>query len=90
MVTRENVLAALALEDDVAAGHLFQELLAASSAGDEPTVSRLLHEGADGRHQDSESGLSALMAAARGGHEGVVRLLLQHGVRCCLCWLTGP
>lgn len=83
MVTRGEVEAALAVEDDADGGHLFEELLAAGAAGDEAAARELLQQGADARHQDPGTGQNALMAAAGAGHEAVTRLLLRSGVRCC-------
>jgi uncharacterized protein len=59
------------------------ELVEAASAGDEAGVRAALHRGAavDARHVDPPCryGRTALMAASAGGHDRVVRLLLDRG-----------
>jgi hypothetical protein len=55
-----------------------QALLQAAWAGDEPTVRRLLEEGADPDVQDHE-GHAALHLAGMAGHAAIAGLLLEHG-----------
>ena len=60
------------------------ELIAAASKGDAETVSRLLEQGVPAdpvniTPEDRYYGSSALFVAARNGHSGAVKLLLEHG-----------
>lgn len=60
------------------------ELIAAASKGDTETVFRLLEQGVPAdpvsiTPEDRYYGSSALFVAARNGHSGAVKLLLEHG-----------
>lgn len=74
-----KVRAALAKPDEAVPGKLASELQAACSRGDAAAVTTLLQDGADARHQDGQTGVSAMMLAAEHGHAAVVLELLQSG-----------
>ncbi len=56
-----------------------ERLLAASWKGDLATVEAILESGVHPDSGATDAGWTPLMAAVRGGHEGVVRVLLENG-----------
>lgn len=58
-------------------------LYAAAEQGDLSAASRFLAAWADPNELVGERGETAAHAAARGGHRGVLQLLLSHGAQVC-------
>ena len=59
---------------------LNEKLLEAAKAGEEDIVNTLLSEGADPNYKDEERGNTAGHYAAREGHNGVLKILLEKGL----------
>ncbi len=70
---------AVELDDEKAQDDLNTKLYAAAAAGDAAAVSEAVDAGADVAAIRGEGGTTPLMAAAEGGHEEVVRALLEAG-----------
>jgi ankyrin repeat protein len=77
---RSIVALALAQDDDVIPGHMFDQVLEFCASGSLREVERLAAAGADLRYQSPETGKSTMMIAAAAGHRDIVEFLLRRGV----------
>lgn len=75
-----DVERALELKDNAENAHLWQEVSQCCASGNLEGLRSLEEMGADLRHQDTTTGLSALMIAASAGNVDIVKFLLHHGV----------